>query len=403
VIATIMNTQPKKTDSPDREQAEALAVAAVRAAITRMLLHGSSTGVFFATLAMELRVEPDWDVGTAATDGDWLRIQPTWFMSLSKFERAGVVAHEVLHLAMMHHLRRGSRLYELWNVACDLAINSLLVGSGFMLPAACVFPGRKPYDSLADGLAAEDYYRELPEKLPELAASLVGNADSGGCGRVTDAAGGDDTTTSEMTKWRSRLVKARNAAELRGTLPSDLRRLVDAQVNPQVDYRQLLRQFLSASARDNYCWGRPNRRYVSRGVHLPSMRSDSIGPVVLAVDCSGSVFNETTLKHFAAECYGAMTAYSCTAKIVYFDAKVQSVEDWEPSHGPFVLRPVGGGGTSNVPVWSWLEKSGVSPSCVICLTDGYTDYGKEPDVPVLWVMSTDVVPPFGQSVRIEAA
>ena len=68
--------------------------------------------------------------------------------------------------------------------------------------------------------------------------------------------------------------------------------------------------------------------------------------------------------------------------------------------GELVLEGNGGGGTSHVPIWEWLKRNDANPACVVCLTDGCTNFGDDPGVPVLWALTEDAEPPFGQKVRI---
>jgi len=68
-----------------------------------------------------------------------------------------------------------------------------------------------------------------------------------------------------------------------------------------------------------------------------------------------------------------------------------------------VLDPVGGGGTSHVCVFDWIEQSGLVTSCVICLTDLETEFPSvPPGHPVLWAVvgGCSTTPPFGQTVQI---
>ena len=66
------------------------------------------------------------DIGTMATDGRSVWFNPDWCEAHGVEKTMGVIAHEVLHVINRHHLRRGERDAELWNVAADLLINRLL-------------------------------------------------------------------------------------------------------------------------------------------------------------------------------------------------------------------------------------------------------------------------------------
>ena len=73
---------------------------------------------------------------------------PSFSAGLSDAELVGVMAHEIMHCAMLHPFRRNGRDGQEWNVACDYAINGLLKQSGFTLPGDALL------DSQYDGLSA---------------------------------------------------------------------------------------------------------------------------------------------------------------------------------------------------------------------------------------------------------
>ena len=73
-----------------------------------------------------------------ATDGSRIVYNPAFVDELKPAELEGTLAHEVLHCALGHQCRRGQRDPELWNEAADLAINPILIGNGFTLPAGAL-------------------------------------------------------------------------------------------------------------------------------------------------------------------------------------------------------------------------------------------------------------------------
>lgn len=378
-----------------RQAAEAAALKHLSHARAKLVLGKDAQSVFLATLALRLKPEVSWDIDTAATDGRRLLVNPDWFGALSPAERIGVVAHEVLHPTMQHHTRRGVREARRWNIACDAAINPLLRDAGYTLPDDGVFPGEGSYHDLPPGRSAEEYYALLPEDQGD------GN-DPGGCGGVLD--GGDDAAGLAAAEAEAAVAvaQAAQAARQRGQLPAGLARLVDEILQPRVDWRDVLREFLSRSlaARDDYSWSAPNRRYIAQGMYLPSLRSESLGEVVVAIDTSGSI-DAQMLAGFSGELNGILECAPCRVHIVYCDCDVQRVDEWQPSDGPLtIIDAPGGGGTSHVPVWEWLRESGIDPACVVCLTDGMTDFGDDPGVPVLWALTESASPPFGRAVEI---
>src|SRR5262249_26279204 len=138
------------------------------------------------------------------------------------------------------------------------------------------------------------------------------------------------------------------------------------------------------------------------GLYLPGLRSEELGDVVLAVDTSGSI-GPDLLQRFASEAQGILEAFACNLTIVYHDAAIQHVQQWQSWDGPLVLEAKGGGGTDHRPVFEWIEQQGLEPVCLVCLTDLYSEFPPAPpSYPVLWatVGSGQQQAPFGQKVEV---
>jgi predicted metal-dependent peptidase len=364
---------------------------------------------------LRLKARPDWTVSTIETDGRELRYHPGFLQGLAAGELEGVLAHEAMHCALGHPVRRAGRDPVLWNVACDLAVNPILLEAGMTLPKDRLTPGEGKFAGLPAGKSAEEYYslmrrgRDGDETAPggDNAGGVAPQAppaDPGGCGRVGDPPPVDPGGTPSLeSDWQVALAAARQAAASRGELPAGLGRAVGQVLNPPLDWRAVLRAFVSAHARNDYSWSRPNRRFLSRGLYLPGLHSEELGDVVLAVDTSGSI-GEELLGVFAGEANAVLSAYDCCVTVLYHDTEVLKVQTWHSADGPLRLEPVGGGGTSHACVFDWLAGAPLTPACVVCLTDLETVFPAEvPALPVLWaVASTRAVaePPFGEVVRL---
>lgn len=84
-----------------------------------------------------MKVEKDYELT--------LGYNPDFFRSLSPDERQGVICHELYHLIFSHVTKRtvaDTRMQKLWNVATDLAINSIIGDK--KLPKFALIPGRRP-------------------------------------------------------------------------------------------------------------------------------------------------------------------------------------------------------------------------------------------------------------------
>ena len=419
---------------------------------------------FFGSLALRLELCEDPSCAGMWTDGVRLGFNPKAVSALSDAEIAGMQAHEVMHLACRHHLRRAGRDAGLWNRACDLAVNAILKKAGFTLP------GGLETDERHAGKAAEDIYDFLLAELADKGGTGQGpdqgmKAPSEGSGAASpqelpDPSGNDRRTrlsgstarklarqarrnsrqdggqaaspSSAEEAARSGEVRdhpaldgralpsdkdakaaerdldvtvsqaARQAAGM-GRLPGEVARLFLARQEAAADWRQILRRFVTRNAVSDYSWSPPNRRCVHLGLPLPSPRNESLPDIVLAVDCSGSV-EQALLDRFCAELSGVLEAYDARITAMLCDCAVREKRTLTRLDLPVRLSVTGGGGTDFRPVFEAVEREGLSPACLIYLSDMQCDrFGSEPPYPVLWACGgVDVTPPpFGELLRID--
>ena len=78
-------------------------------------------------------------IETAATDGKSILVNRGFFEELNSSEQNALLLHEVLHLALLHCIRRGSRDAWFWNVAADIVVNDLITrNTSFKLPKGAI-------------------------------------------------------------------------------------------------------------------------------------------------------------------------------------------------------------------------------------------------------------------------
>src|SRR5580704_5723763 len=111
---------------------------------------------FWGVLSLRLAPVEDASVSTMQTDGVSIRFNPDFVAGLSRSLLRSTIGHETMHCATLHHTRRGSRDPRRWNIACDYAINPLLVDAGFEMPEGVLL------DAAYAGMSAEDIYDKLP-------------------------------------------------------------------------------------------------------------------------------------------------------------------------------------------------------------------------------------------------
>ena len=374
----------------------------VQKAIHRLVLNEP----FWATLLLRMRIEESEEIPTATTDGVRIIYNPNFVKKMSISDIAFVLAHETAHVANMHHLRMGSRDPKVWNVACDYVINLQLEKSGYtILPGALL-------DAQYDNMSAEQVYAKLP-KQDEGKGQGKGNmssSDPGGCGQVMAPKSKDGSmiTEAEMQEMAAEVkvatIMAAKAAKACGKLPAGIKHLVDGILSPRLSWQEILHQFLQKTRTSEYSWNPPNRRYIARGMYLPSLSGVELKPLVVAVDTSASVSNRD-LELFQAEINGILGSYPCAVTVVYCDTAVGSVEQFSSQDLPIQLKASGRGGTDFRPPFTYVDEHQMSPACLIYLTDmECSRFPPTPDYPVLWVQVGNsgwhVHPPFGDVAQL---
>jgi len=379
---------------------------------------------FFGSLLFRLKGREQRSIPTMATDGVSLYYNPEFVDTLNSATLAGVLAHEVMHPALQHHLRRSKRDPKRWNEACDYAINPLLLDAGLSLPEGVLV------DHRFRGMSAEQIYnvREAeaqPQPGGQNSASEGAGAGSsktlekqgstdeptapvteGGIGQVLDAPQSDEETPSneeQAREWSIAVNQAVTLSKQAGKTPAGLTRILEGAAEATVDWRELLRRLWSDTIPADSSWMRPNRRHIWNGLYLPGVVREGVGEIAIAVDCSGSV-NARLLRLFEAEVCSILEGQrpQCV-HVLYFDSEVHKVETYQ-SGEQVHLNPVGGGGTDFGPCFDWLEEHGIWPQTLVILTDLCGTFPEtEPGYPVLWASTERRQAPFGSVIPMHAA
>ena len=375
---------------------------------------------FYATIVLNLKAHSvnnanpmfnGQEVKTLATDGTNLVVNTDYFEALPLSRAITALKHEALHVALMHPFRRGARTPTRWNHAGDYVINDKLskeggdLGDGWLLS-----PGFA-------NMSSEQVYAQLPPEPPGGGGGAGGGQDKGkGQGQQSPPGKNDnpdndvleapDKSEAAEAQARATVNKAINVAKAMGKMPGDLKEMLDDILNPKVDWKEVLRRFMTDVNKSDYSFARPNRRMISQGYYLPTRHGmDSMRNIAVVIDTSGSMGDEE-LKQMFGEVCGAVED-SCPGKVtvVYCDAAVNHVDKFEDTPTADDVRQsakrVGGGGTDLTRALDWIDEHVDDPACCIVMTDGYTPFGEDRPYPTLWTISTDVVAPWGETVHVE--
>ena|SRR5947209_15772040 len=397
-------------------------VEKLRAATGYLILHHP----FIATPLLRLKLLPDPREATAAVDGRSIFYNEDFVTGLTSEETIFLLAHEVLHVALAHHLRRGDRNPKGWNAAADYVINLMLQDAGFAVikggllnPAYAGWSTERVYQSLfrdakkahSETLGSPNGAPGTPGKKPSLEDFIPEGA--GGTVRDMKNEDGKDLSQAERSRQEGELsVTLRQAHQVQAMIQG-----VGARTNPfsraiesrpaGFDARSELAAFLTTTiGRDDYAWSRLNQRYLSAGICLPSLSASlALVDVIVAIDTSSSV-TPSLLSFMAGACEDLLAAYPQTVlRVVYCDSEVRSTEEITIHDCPVTFSLAQGGGlTRFAPVFEWVTQNGYHPTFLLYMTDLAGPVPEDPGYPVIWLAIDTLFPTphFGRRIDLSS-
>lgn len=430
--------------SEPRGGAANVAATRLAAARARLILDRPFLGALVLRLPL---VEAGPWCATAATDMKSLYYSRAYVEQLSVSQVEFLLAHEALHCALTHFVRRGHRVQRKWDLACDFAINPILVRDGLNPPPQAIvlaqyenMTAEEIYPCLDDSLDDETLDQHLYDDTGEGAQGGAGaepppdQAGQGGQGpgappppepRETQghsqqamAQGVADAPTPAASaaaapeplgagerealaqQWRRHLATAAQQAQQAGKLGAGIARLVDAWLAPVLPWRALLAHCVVDRARSDYHYSRPSRR--EGEMIRPSLRGAHCD-LVVAIDTSGSIA-QGELAEFVAEVNAIKGTLQARITLLACDARLADdgpwvFESWDEVRLPSALQ--GGGGTAFAPVFDWVDREGLRPDALVYFTDGQAEFpARPPPYPVLWLVKGKTPVPWGQRIQL---
>ena len=388
---------------------------------------------FLGLLLMHMKMGLDEGIETAATDAKYIYFSPKFLSELSDNELDFIMMHEILHVVLKHCFRDGKRDPELFNIACDIVINSIILKEhGFDLNSitldkygtsmhltptgveGCDFTAEEVYEMLIN-------YNNLNNGSGSVNSNSNKNNSSNNNSDLFNDTIDDHSLWQDKKKdskpleneWDHRIYEAAKAIEKQienssaGSMPAYIERIIKKITTPQVDWRYILKSFISEEIND-YTFLPPDYRYDDFGFFLPSYSDvdETVKNVLFMIDTSGSMTNKM-LEYAFSEVYGAINMFDgkLSGYLGFFDYIVHDVIEFEEVSDISKIRPIGGGGTSFNGIFEYVETMDVEPVMIIILTDGYAPFPNLDasfNIPVLWLINNDIVtPPFGKVARIK--
>ncbi len=351
---------------------------------------------FFGNMATRLKIvdADDW-LMTAAVDGRNLYFNTQFFNAMSNKEIEFVIAHEILHMVYDHLGRREDRNPLLYNIAADYIVNNLLVRDRI---------GTKPkivdcyQDFKYEGWTSEEVYDELfkqakkngEEFVKQLGEMLDEHLDLEGDGDEDDDKEGNGKgrpkySKAELDQIRDEIKEAMLAAAQSagaGNVPAGVQRLIKELTESKMNWRELLRQQIQSTIKNDFTFQRPNRKGWHTGAILPGQNFQDTIDIAVSLDMSGSIGNDQAAD-FLGEIKGIMEEYQdYRIKLWCFDTKVYNEQDFSADGGEDLMdyEIKGGGGTDFMANWKYMKDHDIQPKKFIMFTDGYAwDSWGDPD------------------------
>jgi predicted metal-dependent peptidase len=398
---------------------------------------GNPKYIYLAGVLMigERDVVDDPSIPTACTNGRDEFYGREFLSKLNDAELRFLVLHEVYH-KLFRHLTTWKHLYmqdaHLANVACDYVINLKIVDDnyqdGFATMTGELVNGC--YDRKYVGMDTAQVYNLLRKDQPQGVGRSGGDGDGDpedGDGTPEDGSGSlpnghepfdahDWDGAQEMTADEQRDLAreideaVRQGALVAGKMGSGGDRSLSELLEPQVDWREVLREFVqtTCTGSDYSTYRRPNRRYLSSGIYMPSGVSEKVGELVVAIDTSGSI-EQPEITAFLSEVKAICdTVRPDKVRLLYWDTKICRDETYDTHELDTLVqstKPEGGGGTDVECVTEYIREESITAQACIVITDGdlYSGWGQW-TMPVLWCVIDNKlrVPDVGKCVHIKS-
>lgn len=345
---------------------------------------------------------------TAYTDMSRIVFDPDFTSRLDDDQLSFVILHELMHCVLKHCTRGRGKLHLLYNIACDIVVNSVLL-------EALDIDEMRIGDSSAMHLtpegdegrlySAEEIYDMLLKEVDEDFREKYGGSlfDSHDIWAKIAA----DSLLEGL--WDKYMKEASKGAGKGSGIPEALSRIVETvEHKPKISWRQVLHDYIQYD-RSDYVFSPPDRRY-SDDFILPSFKESVYGSkldnIWYVVDTSGSVNSREIAEAFGEIKSSIEQIENVEGYVSFFDCEITPPIPFDKIEDIDSMTPVGGGGTSFDVIFKYLgdKLKGNLPRVIVIITDGYASFPDESQalgVPVVWlIIDSDVVPPFGDAIHI---
>ncbi|MGX8728667.1 MAG: vWA domain-containing protein, partial [Lachnospiraceae bacterium] len=321
------------------------------------------------------------DIQIAAVDAEEGELYINPAVGLSEEEWRFVLAHEFLHVGLMHQKRSLGRDAYLWNVACDYVINGWLLEMQVgVMPDGCL------YDAQFRGYSAEEIYdRILAEarrysKLNTLRGYGKGDV-LGGKNKVSGRPRGvslDDFFRNALMAGLEYQLESG-----RGTIPAGMVQEIRALAMPPIRWDVKLAKWFEANIiplEKHRSYAHPSRRQaatpdIPRPRYVWTEEERMAATFGVVIDTSGSMSAEMIGKALGSIASFAAAKDVPAVRVIYCDAEAYDAGYLATDEIAGRVKVVGRGGTRLQPAVDLLEKALDFPKegPILIITDGWIE------------------------------
>ncbi len=385
-----------------------------------------------ALLAIPMRGTSDEALKHAVvTDGARIAYRHDLVAALGRPQVRMLIMHALAHVLLRHPERGGSRNWEAWTTACDIAVDLLFESLGLLrqrdiahlsgfqsLSAEAIYeklasggapgPGSPPRPPHGDGMQ-----RPPDDEGDGDEASPPPERESEGDAFERAMTGTERPTRAHLEGVRrdfARDIEKVSGGSASGSQAGNASSEIDAAQREQVRWQQVLARFMRDTIDHEWSFARPNRKHIWRGIYLPGPMEITGGRFVVAIDTSGSM-SDSDLALALCEIDAIRRTCACELTVLQFDAAIHATAEFsrwndedEKVGSTKVMRVFGRGGTDLRLPFSWAEeerRKGRSISAMIVCTDGYGPLPQEEPrgLPVLFLLTPrHSAPMFGEKL-----
>lgn len=329
------------------------------------------------------------DIDTAATDGRKIYFSSKFLEGLSHAETIFVLLHELLHIILMHPLRKENRDIRVFNIACDIVINDILISYGLSYESLLIIKGEQ-FDIDGTKYTSEDVYSMLPKELV-----YVGFDNHTLWGKLTE------------TYIKNHLDYVMKKGINENLKDSFSRKLVheENKYQSKIAWRRVLQKYIKRINND-YTFQRFDKRFSDVLIPDISVQDLMLSDVWILIDVSGSMSDLIIQRVFKETIQMIHSVEHIDAKVSFFSTKVTTPVSVKSTRDMIALKDKieTTGGTSFHEIFKSLGNhfKTKKPKLLIIMTDGFGEVraSYQPDMPVIWILSEDNQMPFGECLYV---